>query len=237
MTGSEQRWMHAVTERSSTPSDVIILGTGGNALDIVDSLLELNDRRNGAYRPLGFLDDDPAKRELKFLGLPVLGRLEDAPRFTEARFVNGIGSPANYLHKPEILARTGLSPERFLTIVHPSAEISRFARLGHGVTILQNVTVANGATVGDQVMILPNSIVSHDVRIGDLSCIAGGVCLSGGVEIGRNCYVGSNATVRQDLNVGDGALVGMAACVTVPVAPGATVVGNPARPAEPGDRN
>ncbi len=36
-------------------------------------------RRSGAYEPVGFLDDAPRLRGSRLHGLPVLGRLEDAP--------------------------------------------------------------------------------------------------------------------------------------------------------------
>ena len=79
--------------------------------------------------------------------------------------------------------------------------------------LLQHVTVAARASIGDHVIVLPAAIVSHDVEVGDYSCIAGGACLSGRVHVGAHCYVGSNASVRQGVRISARALVGMGAAV------------------------
>jgi maltose O-acetyltransferase len=46
----------------------------------------------------------------------------------------------------------------------------------------------------------------------------------------RAATIGSGATVLGGIRIGSGATVGAGAVVTDDVAPGATVVGNPARP-------
>jgi maltose O-acetyltransferase len=50
------------------------------------------------------------------------------------------------------------------------------------------------------------------------------------VMIGRNAWIGGGAIILPGVRVGDDAIVGAGAVVTRDVAPGATVVGNPARP-------
>lgn len=57
--------------------------------------------------------------------------------------------------------------------------------------------------------------------------------------IGDGAYIGTGAVIKQGtpdrpLRIGAGAVVGMGAVVTRDVAPGMTVVGNPARPLEKG---
>ncbi len=53
---------------------VLILGAGRAAEALVRDL-----RRSGAYQPVGFLDDAPQLKGSILQGLPILGRLEDAP--------------------------------------------------------------------------------------------------------------------------------------------------------------
>lgn len=50
------------------------------------------------------------------------------------------------------------------------------------------------------------------------------------VTIGRNVWIGGGALILPGVTVGDDAIVGAGAVVTRDVAPGATVVGNPAHP-------
>src|SRR5208283_3932144 len=72
--------------------------------------------------------------------------------------------------------------------------------------------------------------VGHEATIGRGSVINPGANISGGVIIGREVLVGTGAQVLQYINVGDGAIVGAGAVVTKDVAPGAMVVGIPAKP-------
>jgi sugar O-acyltransferase (sialic acid O-acetyltransferase NeuD family) len=215
------------------PQPIIILGTGGNCVDILDTIDEINARvcqsDHPGYDCLGFLDDNPTTWDTEIQGVRVLGPLGRALEFPEARFVNGIGSERNFWRKEAILERTGLPRDRFETIVHPTASVSRMSRLGAGVVVFQNVTVTSNVRIGDHVVILPNAVISHDVSVGDYTCIAGGVCVSGGVTIGRSCYLGTNSSIIPNASIGDYALVGMGAVVLRDVAENSVVVGNPAR--------
>src|SRR5438105_14494753 len=137
---------------------IVILGTGGNCIDILEALHALNAAApSPKYDCIGFLDDAPALQGKSVQGIPVLGPLDQARSLGEACFVNGIGSPRNHLLKPDINARTALPHERFETIIHPSAQVSPSATLGRGTVVLQNATIASRAKVGAHVIILPNS--------------------------------------------------------------------------------
>jgi acetyltransferase EpsM len=209
---------------------VIIIGTGGNCVDILDTLNELNlCSGTRAYECEGFLDDDRSKMDSRFLGVPVIGELRDAWRYADCVFINGIGSSSNFWMRREILERTGIPRERFETIAHPTASISRTAELGRGTVVFQNVTITSRVRIGDHVLILPNTVVSHDDTIGDYTCIAGGVCISGLVTIGHSCYLGSNSTIMERTTIGDFCLVGMGSVVRHAVDQNSVVVGNPAR--------
>ena len=207
---------------------LIILGTGGNAFDVLDVVEAINAAGAAHWDVVGFLDDGrPAGRE--FLGRPVLGGLGDAGRFAKESFVNAIGSDASYVRRPQIVASTGLPPDRFATLVHPGAGVSQRARMGRGVVVNFGASVAGNVTVGDQVSVGPRCIIGHDSTVGEFAMLAPGAVVSGYVTVGRACYVGAGAVLRQHVSVGDGALLGMGAVVLNDVEPGSTVVGNPAR--------
>jgi sugar O-acyltransferase (sialic acid O-acetyltransferase NeuD family) len=209
---------------------VVILGVGGNSVDILDTLHDLNDAAGHTrYECIGFLDDNEALWGSVRHGVKVLGPLASAAELSDCWFVNGIGTPENFLVKERIIAKAGIGAGRFLTVVHPTASVSRMATLGHGTVVFQNVTITSNVRIGEHVIILPNTVVSHDCQVGDYTCLAGGVCISGNVRVGRTCYLGTNSTIIGGIDIGEGSLVGMGSVVLADVPAGQVVVGNPAR--------
>jgi sugar O-acyltransferase (sialic acid O-acetyltransferase NeuD family) len=206
---------------------LVIVGVSGNAYDLLDIVEAINAERP-RWEVVGFLDDTRGPWAVH-LGWPILGPLCEASRWAGCSFINAIGSDASFRRRPEIVAATGLSPERFATLIHPAATVSRRARLGRGVYVNYGVSVAGGVVVGDHVALAPGAIIGHDTIIEDYSVIAPGAVVSGFVHLEGPCYIGARAVIRQRQRVGAGALVGMGAVVVHDVAANTTVVGNPAR--------
>lgn len=212
---------------------IILLGPGGNVVDIVDMIEDINRASGPRYELLGFLDNRPEAAGRSIEGYPVLGPYAEAARlagrFPDALFSTWLGSTDSYLRRPAVLAGLGLPAERFATLVHPSSYVSRRARLGRGVVVFQNCTITNNATLGDHVVVLPQTVISHDDTIGDYTAITGGVAIAGHVTIGPRCYLGTNCSIHHGVTVGEGSLVGMGSVVLHDVPPFQVVVGNPAR--------
>ncbi|MBT5420520.1 MAG: acetyltransferase [Candidatus Cloacimonetes bacterium] len=210
--------------------EIIIIGTGGNCVDILDTIIEINKHQNkNIYRCLGFVDDNSNLWNKSINGVKVLGGLSEVKKYPNSLFVFGIGSSNNYIYRNELRKKIDVSDERFETIIHPTAFVSSLSLIGKGSIILQNVTIASNVQLNNFVVVLPNSIVSHDCNIGEFTLITGGVCISGSVTIGRNCYLGTNSTIKEGLNIGEKSLVGMGSVVIRDIEKNNKVVGNPAR--------
>jgi len=213
---------------------LIILGTGGNCLDILDAVLAINSKAGReVYECAGFLDDNRELHGRELHGGRVVGSLADSGRFPDCVFVNGIGSPTTFWRKPDILRTTGLATERFETIIHPQASVSSFARLGPGCVALAGAAIGAGAEIGNHVFLLQGTIVSHDCHVGDCVSVASGACLSGGIEVGAASYIGANASIRSGVKIGTRSLVGIGSVVLKDVPDNTIVVGNPARVLRP----
>ncbi|MBL8098124.1 MAG: acetyltransferase [Anaerolineales bacterium] len=209
---------------------IVILGTGGNCIDILDTLLEINRFMSEAiYECIGFLDDNPAKLNQSFHGVSVLGNLQIAREIEDCSFVFGIGSASNFWKRKDILSKLEIEDNRFETIIHPTASVSQWANIERGTVIFQNAVITSNAKIGKHVMILPNSVVSHDDVIGDFTCIAGGASISGNVKIGESCYIGANVSIKEGLEIEKHCLIGMGSVVLDSVPENSVMVGNPAK--------
>jgi sugar O-acyltransferase (sialic acid O-acetyltransferase NeuD family) len=232
---------------------VILLGYGGNVVDVIDMIDDLNDAhasggaanqdtqaaRDGdpaigpPYDILGFMDNRDELQGQSFFGYPMLGRFADAARYVEhypeVRFTTWIGRVDTYLRRPKMIASLGVPHERFLTLVHPTTYLSRRAKIGRGALIFQHCTISNSAIIGDHVVILPQTIVSHDCLLGDYAVSTSGVLIASEAKVGRNAYLGSACSMLPGVKIGEGALVGLSSVVLRDVEPYKVMVGNPAR--------
>ena len=203
---------------------IIILGAGGMCIDILDTMNEL-----GEYTCIGFLDDDKEKWNKTYHGVRVLGPLTKAKEFEDVYFVSGIGNADNFLEKKDIIEKTGISPERFISIIHPTASVSKMTSIGAGTVVLQHATIASNAKIGNHVLIMANSVINHDVTVGDYTFVTAGACISGFVTIGQLCYVGTNASIIGRVTIGKKVLIGMGSVVLKDIPSNSVYVGNPAK--------
>ena len=209
---------------------LIVFGTGGNSVEIVETVRAINAcSPDGArYTVLGFLDDNRTLWGRTRHGLPVLGGIPRAQDLA-GQFVNGIGGPDSFWRREQIVARACVPPERFETLVHPAATVASTARLKPGVVVFPHAAIGSYAQVDNHVLVLPNAVVSHDVAVGAHTCIASGVCISSGVKIGVSCYLGTGSSLIGSIRVGDRSLIGMGSVVLHDVPGESVVVGSPAK--------
>jgi sugar O-acyltransferase (sialic acid O-acetyltransferase NeuD family) len=127
----------------------------------------------------------------------------------------------------DLLKRRGLRPH---TIVHRAAYVADGASLGEACQVLAHATVCTHAKLGAAVIINTAASVDHDCLLGDGVHIGPGARLAGEVRVGPRAFIGTGAVILPRVHIGEDAVVGAGAVVIRNVAPGVTVVGNPARP-------
>jgi sugar O-acyltransferase (sialic acid O-acetyltransferase NeuD family) len=208
--------------------DLVLIGSGGFARETAQVVETLN-RSGAGWRLLGYLDDNPAQHGLVIDGTVVLGGRECIEHLPGASFVVCTGRPGDYVSRLRIVGDLGLPPERYATVVHPTASVSPSSSVGPGSVLLANVTLTAAVTVGAHVAIMPNVTLTHDDVVEDFVTIASGVSLGGGVRVHQAAYLGAGALIGEKRTVGAFSLVGMGAVVTHDVPACEVWTGVPAR--------
>lgn len=207
---------------------VVVYGGGGHGKVVADLALCCG------LTVLGFVDDG---REP---GTVILGT-EDGPQ--GALRVLGSGgwvtqhtfgfSLALAIGNNSARARIALLAEKhgleLQTLVHPKAQISRFASLGLGTVVMAGAVVNPSAQVGRGCIVNTGAVVEHDVKIGDYAHVSPNATLCGAAGLGEGSHLGAGATVLPQVQVGAHSVVGAGAVVCRDVPDHCVVAGVPAR--------
>lgn len=210
---------------------IIIIGAGGHAAVVADSLLA-----SGA-RVLGFTDTDASRHGQRIVGLPVLGGdavLDgyDRADVALANGIGGIGLATRDQPRRKVQQRLTQLGWHFVRVQHPKSIVSQFARLGEGAQVFAGGVVQPGALLGEGCVVSTGAVVEHDVVLGDYTHVAPGAVVCGDVTIGADCHIGAGAIVRQGLQLGAGTVVGIGAAVVRNCSGDCVLVGVPARAME-----
>jgi sugar O-acyltransferase (sialic acid O-acetyltransferase NeuD family) len=192
-------------------------------------LVRAVNRISPSWELLGLLDDDPCRHGSAIHGVPILGPADAVHDHPDALVVACTASPSDPMRRLALLSRLALAPERYATLVHPTAVVPASATIGHGSVLHATTVLTADVTLGAHVAVMPAVVLTHDDVVGDGATFGAGVRLAGGVTVERGAYVGAGALVREGVVVGAGAVVGMGAVLTGSVPPGEVWVGVPAR--------
>lgn len=177
---------------------------------------------------LGFLDNDPKKKNGDFYGFPILGGLECVSGLVreDVGFVNLItgSTRARYETSRDIVAAGG----QLANFVHPSIDLT-MSRMGVGNYLQEAVIVQAGVAIGDNTSVHMGALIGHETSVGNSVFIAHAVSVSGSCIIGDGTFVGTNATILPRIRIGKWATIGAGAVVLKDVPDYAVVVGNPGR--------
>jgi sugar O-acyltransferase (sialic acid O-acetyltransferase NeuD family) len=206
--------------------DCIVIGGGGHARVVIDAL-----RASGLGTPRAVVDAAADRRGQRVDGVEIVGGDAELPALKAqgiTHFVMGIcGAGSNQPRRKlfEAALAQGLQP---LTVVHPSAVVSKAATLAEGVQVLARAVINPGAVIGVNVVINTGAIVEHDCVITCHAHVASGAVLAGGVRVEEGAHIGAGSVTRQGCVIGAGAIVGAGASVVEDVPANVVVVGVPA---------
>lgn len=202
---------------------LIVFGAGGHGKVVADAA-----ESQGKWRAIAFVDD-------RWPGLqhsgawPVIGAIARYAEVIEPgdEVIVAIGNAGVRSALLQQLAAQGYP---VATVIHPSAAVSKYARLAPGVVVFANAVVNVDAVLGVGCIVNSHAVVEHDVVLGTAVHICPGAAVAGGVSIGDQTWVGIGSAIRQGLSIGAGVMIGAGAAVVSNISDQQTVVGVPAKP-------
>lgn len=209
------------------PTQVVLYGASGHA-NAVRCYLE----QAGLAEVIAFIDDFRGDQGLRIRDRPIISFETWRDRFIRHPCVLALGNPAA---KRRLAERIGDAGGRSCSFHDRPGYAFAEATVGIGSYVQAPSYIGPDSHLGEHVAVMAMTTIGHDVRIGSYcticpSCTIGGqVVIESEVFLGAGCIV-LNGRPGKPLVVGAGATVAAGAVVTKSVAPGSTVMGNPARP-------
>lgn len=211
---------------------IVIIGGYGNGTVAASTIEDINTSSNEpVYNIIGFLNDFETE---PINGYPVLGKVshvdvKDLIEDSNIYFLYTLISVKlnyKYIHKLHDLK---IPENRFATVIHPTAVISKFAEIGHGVIIQPFVSVGPNVRIGNNVQIFAQSLIGHNSILKNYSYVANNACVGASVILEEGAYLGTNCSTIENITIGKWSVVGIGTVVIRSVEDYTKVVGNPAR--------
>jgi len=199
---------------------VLIFGAGGHGKVILDILLKSN------IDILGFLDEDKDKIGKEISGFKILGDWAYLDKKKSVSIVLGIGSN---VVREKIFIKAKKLGIKIDSAIHPQAIIANGAKIGEGVVIMPAAVIGPDTVLEEGVVINTSASVDHDCHLERFCQIWPGANLAGSIKVGKFSYIGTGASVIQNINIGNNVMVGSSSAVISDIPDNVTVVGVPAK--------
>lgn len=209
-----------------------IFGAGGCGRGVLPLVRQqLRQELAASLCELVFVDDRPSSAVINEVPVLTYAQWLSQPAISRHICV----AIANSYIRSQVVQRCVADGVQFFSVNADNVVQLDDIQLGEGAILCPFVTLTSNIRIGRHFHANIYSYVEHDCVVGDFVTFAPGVMCNGNVHVGDHVFIGAGAVIRQGLTgeplvIGRGAVVGMGAVVIDSVPPGATVVGNPARP-------
>ena len=194
--------------------DIILLGLGGHAHSVVDSI-----EQTGNYNIVGFLDTQEMQGK-RYRDYCVLDTDDALQKYFDSGVKNafvtigfmGYGMVRNQLYQR--LKDIGYS---IPNVIDHTAVISENVKLEEGIFVGKKAVINANVVIEKMCIVNTAAIIEHDCVIKEFSHVAVGSVLCGGVSVGKQTFIGANATIIQNIKIGRNVIVGAGATVRIDV--------------------
>ncbi|MBL3648044.1 acetyltransferase [Bacillus vallismortis] len=203
--------------------NVAIVGDGGHGKVIRELINARSDTRLAAVLDDKFRTFEAGK---EWYTGPLEAISEVRRLVPDVLFLIAIGNNSVRKHLAE---RLGLKKEDFITLIHPSAIVSKSAVIGEGTVIMAGAIIQADARIGAHCIINTGAVAEHDNQLSDYVHLSPRVTLSGAVAVQEGAHIGTGANVIPQLTIGSWSVVGAGSAVIRSIPDRVTAAGAPAR--------
>lgn len=200
--------------------DIILVGYGGHAKSIADSI-----EQSGKYRIIGYTEKNACNVENRY---PYLGSDDVLQEY----FLKGvryafvcIGYMGNGTIRDRLYQQLKTTGYELPVIIDPSAVVAENAHIKEGTYIGKGAVVNSESTIGEMCIINTKAVIEHECKVAAFSHIAVAGVLCGNVTVGAHSLIGANATIIQGVEIGSDCVIGAGSIVLKDVQPGKCVYG------------
>ena len=178
---------------------ILILGAGGQALNVIDILL--NEQSD--FVPFGIIDINTKKKKL--LGISVIGKdnqladLKKKHKIDYAFPAIGYGPNTDNSQRKKIFIKLKKLNFKIPNIISSKAILRSGVKLGYGNLIQPGAIVDTQVTIHNNISVGANCIVGHNSTISDHVTISGGAIIKGNMRIGEGTFLGMNCAINNDV--------------------------------------
>jgi sugar O-acyltransferase (sialic acid O-acetyltransferase NeuD family) len=210
---------------STASKPVIVLGAGGHARVLIDTLQLLDTDI------MGITDPDKTLWGQTLMDVDILGPDEKIFDIHPERIslVNALGSTQSTKARQKLFETWQQRGYTFASVVHPKAVVARSVTLAEGVQVLAGAIINPQTTLGANSIVNTGAVLEHDCIISEHVHLAPGVRIAGNVTIGQGTHVGIGSTVIQGLTIGKNCLIAAGAVVIHRVPDHSVVMGVPGK--------
>ncbi|MBM3285922.1 MAG: acetyltransferase [Candidatus Eisenbacteria bacterium] len=212
----------------SGPGPIVIVGSGGHGRGILEILRAAAEAGGFPCTVVGFLDDDPSRRDAEPAGLKVYGSVRVAGDFIREghRFLIGVGEPKA---RREVALRLAELGAVFAIAVHPRATLYGGITISPGAVVGAGATIAASTRLGEHTLVNLNATVGHDCVLEPFATVGPGANVGGNVRLGEAAFVGMNGSVLPGRSIGAEGQLGAGSVLLEDLEAGAIAFGVPAR--------
>ena len=201
----------------------IIIGAGGFGREVLDTIHQINILKP-TYNVVGFIDNKIKKGTI-VNDVTVLGNDDILDDYVGVNLIIGVGDP----HIREKIYIRNKDKFNFLTIIHPTAIVSKYAKIADCVIIQAFCIVAANANIMKGVCINARTGIGHDSIVGDFTSIQSFCDITGANKIGKLCFFGTGVKVIPELKLGDECYVCAGSIIFKSANNNSKIIGNPAK--------